>query len=324
VFHANGQDSFESISLPRSLSPDFIEVVRRFQTQSQQTGGMAPNILTMRKLRTIAVKMTGGEGLNDLNVVNGKDARPGMVPTIISLRDKDKVHRCGGTLLSKDVVLTAAHCCIDKEKSGKKKIYYAHAGGLDVRKLKQKRKVAKFQAHPLADGVTQHDICMLKVKPKFKFDNRKKYKVEKATLNSKSIKPDTKMVVAGWGANKENVEAWKMELQYLTIKSISNEECSKRLSKIKMADPITGNVIVVKELLNKRNLCTVQKSGTDACQGDSGGPLYLEEQRKKGPWNKLAGIVSWGVGCARKGIPAMYVDINQYRKWISKTFKKLR
>ena len=81
-----------------------------------------------------------------------------------------------------------------------------------------------------------------------------------------------------------------MELQYLTIKSISNKECSKRLNKIKMADPITGNVIVVKKLLNKRNLCTVQKSGTDACQGDSGGPLYLEERRKKGPWVRLIGF----------------------------------
>ena len=40
------------------------------------------------------------------------------------------------------------------------------------------------------------------MKPKFKFDKRKKFKVEKATLNSKSIKPDTKVVVAGWGANK--------------------------------------------------------------------------------------------------------------------------
>ena len=66
--------------------------------------------------------------------------------------------------MSRDVVLTAAHCCIDKEKSGKKKIYYAHAGGLDVRELKQTKKVVKFQAHPLADGVTQHDICMLKVR----------------------------------------------------------------------------------------------------------------------------------------------------------------
>ena len=45
----------------------------------------------------------------------------------------------------------------------KKKVFWAYAGGLHVKKLKQKRKIVKFKAHPLADGSTKHDICMLKV-----------------------------------------------------------------------------------------------------------------------------------------------------------------
>lgn len=43
--------------------------------------------------------------------------------------------------------------------------------------------------------------------------------------------------------------------------------------------------------------------GADACQGDSGGPLLNFE-------NRLVGIVSRGLGCARLGFPGIYSKIN--------------
>ena len=53
-------------------------------------------------------------------------------------------------------------------------------------------------------------------------------------------------------------------------------------------------------------LCAGGERGKDECKGDSGGPLVLEgvDQRFQ-----VIGVVSWGIGCARDGLPGLYAEV---------------
>lgn len=59
----------------------------------------------------------------------------------------------------------------------------------------------------------------------------------------------------------------------------------------------------------------VEEGGKDSCQGDSGGPLIATATKEQ------VGVVSWGYGCAQKGNPGVYANIEVGLPWIQETMK---
>nr|AAC25596.1 trypsin precursor [Diaprepes abbreviatus] len=98
--------------------------------------------------------------------------------------------------------------------------------------------------------------------------------------------------VSGWGATSEG-GAGSVTLRRVDVPVIGNVQCRN----------VYGSIITT------RTICAgLAQGGRDSCQGDSGGPYVIQ--------NRLAGIVSFGAGCARAGLPGVYASIPGYRAWI--------
>ena len=54
----------------------------------------------------------------------------------------------------------------------------------------------------------------------------------------------------------------------------------------------------------------------DSCQGDSGGPLMIKKKVKRRYYTVQIGIVSWGIGCGKEGLPGVYTNVAHYLEWI--------
>ena len=57
------------------------------------------------------------------------------------------------------------------------------------------------------------------------------------------------------------------------------------------------------------------ESGVDTCQGDSGGPLIANINEKY----TLVGVTSFGLGCAQKNSPGVYVRVSSFIDFINNT-----
>ena len=95
-------------------------------------------------------------------------------------------------------------------------------------------------------------------------------------------------------------------LQQATVPLVSRETCQKAYGDLGYK-------------ITKRMRCAGYAEGNiDACQGDSGGPLVCHKDHS---WY-LMGVVSWGVGCARKGRYGVYADMMEAKYWVQKTINE--
>ncbi|KFM60459.1 Plasma kallikrein, partial [Stegodyphus mimosarum] len=111
--------------------------------------------------------------------------------------------------------------------------------------------------------------------------------------------------VVGWGWLNEIDKVKAKRLQKVEVPVLNNSICAKWYS-----DEYDGYVQI-----HDYQICAGYKEGgRDACQGDSGGPLIMKE----GKTFSIIGIVSAGVGCARKQLPGIYSRVSVFVNWIQK------
>eukprot|EP00873_Tetraselmis_striata_P001858 jgi/Tetstr1/422122/TSEL_012978.t1 len=217
---------------------------------------------------------------------------PGAFPYFVALTtayNRNGVH-CGGTLITPDVVVTAAHCVrwFLRAQVGRTNLDQEEYGEYTV---------THVQRHPGHDPLTEDlDVALLKL-------DRPVDGAELATLVAaessemlENFLQSKDMSVMGFGKTLERGLLSK-KLLAGTVQHVPRAECNS-------AERFGGQVT--------SNMLCAQGDGVDACDGDSGGPLILSRNSR----DFLVGVVSWGIGCGGPKYPGVYVDINAVRPWI--------
>ena len=95
------------------------------------------------------------------------------------------------------------------------------------------------------------------------------------------------------------------------------EQCNSNPDTLSYAGKITSQMLCASATGGKKKLTALKENlaGKDACQGDSGGPLTV----KASDQHYLAGVVSWGYGCAADGLPGVYAEVAKLRTWVDAT-----
>jgi secreted trypsin-like serine protease len=124
-------------------------------------------------------------------------------------------------------------------------------------------------------------------------------------LGKKYIKPGKKAYVTGWGNTSTNSDVYPVDLREVKVPFVSRATCNARKS-------YNGEISSVM-------ICAgYQEGGKDSCQGDSGGPLLVRHKRK---WRLQAGVVSWGIGCARPYKYGVYSNLPLAKKGLREFIK---
>uniref|UniRef100_A0A8C5Z7N5 trypsin n=1 Tax=Marmota marmota marmota TaxID=9994 RepID=A0A8C5Z7N5_MARMA len=214
---------------------------------------------------------------DDDKIVGGYTCEKNSLPYQVSLNIG--FHNCGGSLISDQWVLSAAHCY--------RKLLILNTRYIQVR-------LGEHNINVIEGDEQFIDAVKIIPHPNFSKDTADK-NIMLLKLKSPAI-ISSRCLVSGWGNTLSSGVKYPDLLQCLDAPVLSDTACHKAYPGM-----ITSNMFCLGFL----------EGGKDSCQCDSGGPVACN--------GELQGIVSWGTGCALKGKPGVYTKVCKYLDWIQET-----
>lgn len=282
------------------------------ESSNSQAQDYQPTEAPVKQTTTPAPKFPLNErncGLvHETRIVGGEEANPDdflWMAAIIKSKPTDSEARpfCGGSLITRRHILTAAHCL---ENLAPRDVL-VRLGSYDfddatASSLSADYAIDQFRV-PAHYSKKTHvaDIAIMRLKtPLSLTDNYKTVCMPQARRSYVGALG----TVTGYGSQSHSFRKAAPKLRQVTVPIWENRKCSG----------------VYKKNLTESYLCAgYEEGGKDACQGDSGGPLMTE-----GPSERMmvVGVVSHGIGCGSPGYPGVYTRTTTYLDWIEKNTKE--
>jgi len=237
------------------------------------------------------------QNLSDsIRIVGGEEATPYSRPYQASVQSLDGSHFCGGSIISSDLILTAAHCmeAVNGEDPQMQVRVGAHSL---VDGSGQAIKVAKAYTNQEYPNLSK-DVAVLKLAERITDKNAKPITLVDKSFFDENISAGTPLTVSGWGTLSSGGQMPE-KLMEVSVPYVTNEICNS-------AEAYGGQV-------QDTEICAGYKEGgKDSCQGDSGGPLVFIKDNQF----YQVGVVSWGEGCAAANKYGVYGNVAALKDWI--------
>ncbi|KOC66990.1 Serine protease snake [Habropoda laboriosa] len=250
------------------------------------------------------------------HIYGGTEAQSGEFPYMVTLGYKNNdtsddpspiKYNCGGSLISSQHVLTAAHCANNIHERVPVEV---RLGNEDMRNVTnvQRIQISDIMYHPgFKRSTNYNDVAILKLKTQVQLSKTvKPICLQTKSLGIISITPRTPLVAIGWGATSfedENSKPDKL-LKTSGLSLVDKEECDKHYKgHRKLPRGIDDSMICTRDTNSSRR--------SDACGGDSGGPLLMLTESG----DSVIGITAFGQFCGSSA-PGVYTSVYHYLDWI--------
>ncbi|MCZ4515238.1 serine protease [Streptomyces sp. ActVer] len=221
-------------------------------------------------------------------IVGGSTTTAAAYPYVMQITDSSQNQFCGGTLVSATKVVTAAHCMVDETTSSVRVV-----GGRTYRNGTNGTvsRVSKIWINPSYVAAEQgDDVAVLTLSTSMPYTPISYV----SSSETSAYTAGTTARILGWGTTSSGGSS-SNQLRTATVPTVSNATCSSAY----------GSSYISSDMV-----CAGYTSGgVDTCQGDSGGPLIIG--------GKLAGITSWGYGCADAEYPGVYTRLTTFSSLVT-------
>ncbi|MBT3152191.1 serine protease [Streptomyces sp. CHD11] len=216
-------------------------------------------------------------------IVGGTTTTTSAYPFMMQITDASQDQFCGGTLVSPTKVVTAAHC-MTGETTGSVRVVggRTYLDGTDGTVAR----VSRIWVHPGYRSVTRgDDVAVLTLSTSMPYATAPYV----SSSDTGVYAAGSTARVLGWGTTSSGGTSSR-QLRTATVPTVSDPSCTNSYrTRFVRSDMVCAGY---------------SSGGVDTCQGDSGGPLLIG--------GRLAGITSWGDGCAAAGRPGVYTRLTTF------------